>query len=362
MWYKSLIRPLLFTLDAEQAHHLTTSFASNVASWKMGRQLIETLYHFEDRRLSQKIGDLFFINPIGIAAGFDKNAHYLQVLSAQGVGHVEVGSATAQASNGNPKPRAFRLPQDQGLINRMGLNNDGIEQIAPRIIPQLGPVQIGLNIAKTHNPNILGTKAIDDYLLSFSLAEKSAAYITVNVSCPNTEEGKTFESPEAFTDLISAISQARMSQKQVFIKLSVDLDRADAQKLVEIALSYGMNGFVATNTSSLRQGLSTSEDKLEKIGKGGLSGSPIAKRSTEVIRWVREAAGANIPIIGVGGISSLETAIEKIKAGANLLQLYTGMIYQGPGLVKQLKKGIAEYMDKFDVEHLDDLRIALNEL
>ena len=355
--YRQIFKPLLFSLNPESAHHLSVALGSMTSKSALGRGLLSTLFSYEHPLLAQKIGTLYFPNPIGLAAGFDKNAELTDLMSSFGFGFLEIGSVTANSSNGNPKPRSFRLPADEALINRMGLNNDGAEIVSKRLQKTRVRIPLGINIAKTHDPNIMGSKAIDDYCFSFEKLQSEADYITINVSCPNTEEGKTFEDPTSLTELLSALIPLRNNlEMPIFVKLSVDLGNEEIRHLAKICLDLGADGFVVSNTSSGRSGLQSSEKVLQRIGRGGLSGKPVQKRSTELIAVVREFVGPNIPIIGVGGVDSMDSALEKIVAGANLIQIYTGMVYQGPSIIKNIKKQLVRRMESIDIACLDDFR------
>lgn len=357
MFYSTLAKSLLFRLDPEKAHHSTINFAKNASRHPILKSLARHFYYFESPVLKQEILGLTFPNPVGLAAGFDKNGEAAGIFEDVGFGFVEVGSITANPSPGNPLPRSFRLPEDHGLINRMGLNNDGANTITRRLASHKPSIPLGINIAKTHDPAILGDAAIRDYVYSFKKAEPVADYITINISCPNTTEGKTFEDEKALRELLSAINEAKSdSTPPLFVKFSVDLNRDELNGLIEICETLKMDGYVATNTSTSRKQLKTSADRLKKIGKGGLSGRPIAERSTTVIRWIYEIIGKSKPIIGVGGIDSPESALQKIKAGASLLQVYTGLIYEGPGLVRDINKFLVRYMKKRNLSSLQEIR------
>jgi dihydroorotate dehydrogenase len=304
---------------------------------------------------------LDFRNPIGLAAGFDKNGEIPEIMESLGFGFVEIGSITANPSTGNPKPRAFRLPKDHALINRMGLNNDGAQTIVKRLKNKKLSIPLGVNIAKTHDPAIMGDKAIQDYVHSFIEAKKVADYITVNISCPNTTEGKTFEEPAALDELLSALKirdDARVVPTA--IKFSSDLTKKQLMDLLEICEDHRVHGYVACNTSSQRDGLKTNKARLEKIGRGGLSGRPIAQKSIQIIQWISEATKGQKPIIGVGGIDSFETAHKMILAGADLLQMYTGLIYEGPGLVKSINRQLVEEIDRLKIKSIHQLVKASN--
>lgn len=338
MFYKHLAKPLIFKKDAEQAHDLALKLSSLTNHSKILQALATKIYGGGEN-LEQKFWGLTFKNPIGLAAGFDKNGTTPKAMQALGFGFVEVGSITAQPSDGNLKPRAFRLPKDHSLINRMGLNNEGTHVIIERLKDLDLEIPLGINIAKTNDPNIHGDEAILDYVYSYKKAQQVADYITVNISCPNTGEGKTFEDPDALTALLSAL-EISVSKVPTLVKFSVDTDYETLKKLVEICEKFNIDGYVATNTSSKREHLKTSSHIVDSIGNGGLSGSAIAQKSDRVIAQLYEILKGSKPIIGVGGIDSVESAQRKIDAGANLLQIYTGLVYQGPRLIKRIKNNL----------------------
>lgn len=337
MIYKKLIKPILFSLEAEDAHNLAIRLASAVNQSVFLQNVVNTVFGLTGKNLERKLFGLTFPNPVGLAAGFDKNGVTLRAMQALGFGFVEIGSVTAEPSAGNPRPRAFRLPEDKSLINRMGLNNDGAQVIINRVKNTSCYIPKGINIAKTNDPTIHGEKALEDYAKSYSLATDAADYITVNISCPNTGEGKTFEDADALQLLLERLNP-KANSTPTLVKFSVDTDKKTLASLVDICESFGIAGYVATNTSSFRNGLKTPEHILKNIGNGGLSGEAISAASTRVITWLRELLGDSKPIIGVGGIHDAHSAKEKIDAGADLIQVYTGLVYEGPGLVKKLKK------------------------
>lgn len=346
-------RPLLFALGAEPAHRVATG-AAHLAQATHTAPLLAPLFAFEHEALHQQVWGLDFANPVGLAAGFDKNAVLVPFWERLGFGFVEVGSVSARPARGNPRPRAFRLPEDAALINRMGLNNQGARRVArrlARVVPRVR-MPLGINLAKTHDPSILGEAAVEDFRQSFRLLAPHAAYVTLNISCPNTAEGKTFEDPAALDALLSAVFAERTAaglDVPVLVKLSPPLtDRVVFDSLVEelvaVARAHGVAGFVATNTAADREGLSTPEAVLDAIGRGGLSGAPIERRATQLVRYLYQKTGGSVPIIGVGGIASAEAAYAKIRAGASLVQLYTGLVYEGPGLVRRIKEGLVELL------------------
>lgn len=351
MIYKSIIRPLLFNMEAEKAHETTLDIGELISGSPFLKSLGKSIYNYQSSRLEQQIWGLDFRNPIGLAAGFDKNGELPEVIEALGFGFMEVGSITANPSTGNPRPRSFRLKKDRSLINRMGLNNDGAQTVVKRLENTRQGIPLGLNIAKTNDPTILGDEAIDDYVFSFKEAQKVADYITINISCPNTGDGKTFEEPEALDELLSALKiKEDASTIPTLVKFSVDLERIELERLLDVCDRHRINGFVATNTSSRREGLLTAPERLSRIGEGGLSGRAISIKSTKIIKWIHEMTNGQKPIIGVGGIDSFESALEKLQVGADLLQIYTGLVYEGPGLVKKINKALDAFLEQEGIE------------
>ena len=349
-----IVRPLLFRLDAERAHNLSLLAARLVQA--ITPKLVEPLFEYEHDRLKQTLWGLHFPNPVGLAAGVDKNARLVPFWEAVGFGFTEVGSVSAQASEGNPRPRAFRVPADEAIINRMGLNNQGAEAIARRIrkyeFRRHRP--LGINIVKTHDPSIMGADALEDFRGSFRALAPQADYVALNISCPNTREGKTFEEPDALDDLLDVIFSERSAldlNVPILLKLSPPINTqvvfdSQVEDIVACAQEYGVHGFIASNTASDRDGLTADEATLDAIGRGGLSGAPLAERSTHLVRYLYRATDGAVPIIGVGGVNSMETAYAKIRAGASLVQLYTGMVYEGPGLIKRIKEGLVEHLHR----------------
>jgi dihydroorotate dehydrogenase len=355
--YKFLVRPLLFKLPADYAHELAVKTATNYSKRGMFLRAAKTLYSYSNPSLNQNIWGLNFKNPVGLAAGFDKNCTMAPIMENLGFGFLEIGSVTALPSTGNPKPRSFRLPADSSLINRLGLNNDGAQTISKRLKNLDLNIPVGVNIAKTHNPDIYGEKALEDYYTSFELVKEIADYITLNISCPNTAEGKTFEDPEVLESLLQTLELNKDSSlPPVLIKFSVDLDDTQLSELISVSENHAISGYVATNTSSLRENLRTASDEIRSIGRGGLSGKAIRNKSTEIIRKIYRQTKGEKTIIGVGGISSGKDAIEKIKAGADLIQIYTSLVYEGPSVVKQINREIADYLVAHDLEHIYQIR------
>ncbi|MEX0821991.1 MAG: quinone-dependent dihydroorotate dehydrogenase [Rhodothermales bacterium] len=350
-----LVRSTLFNIDAERAHRLATA-AARAAQMTRVNRLLEGTFEFDDIRLDQSIWGIDFANPVGLAAGFDKNAALVPFWATLGFGYAEVGSVSAQPSRGNPRPRAFRLPTDEALINRMGLNNKGAHKISRRLrrLKDRRRIPIGVNLAKTHDPGVMGDAAVEDFRASFELMAPHADYVALNISCPNTREGKTFEEPDALASLLDAVMHQREDsapEVPVLLKLSPPLsDRivfdSAVEAAVEIGLDRGIEGFIASNTASDREGLSADDEYLDAIGAGGLSGRPLEARSTHLVRYLYRLTGGAVPIIGVGGVFSAEDAYRKICAGASLVQVYTGLVYRGPGLVRDIKRGLVDLLER----------------
>jgi dihydroorotate dehydrogenase len=348
------LRPLLFRLDAERAHGVATVAARLAQVFVPSR--VASSFMYEHDALRQTIWGIDLLNPVGLAAGFDKNAKLIPFWALLGFGFVEVGSVSARPSRGNPRPRAFRLTDDAALVNRMGLNNEGAAAVAERIrrSPVPGSLPLGINLAKTHDPSITGDAAVEDFRESFRQLAPLARYVALNVSCPNTAEGKTFEEPRALDDLLAAVFAERAalgSDVPVLVKLSPPpSERVVFDSLIEellaVALRHGVHGFIAGNTAPDRDGLSTPPERVEQIGRGGLSGRPIARRATRLVEYLYRKTGGATPIIGVGGVASADDAYDKIRAGASLVQLYTGLVYEGPGLVKSIKLGLVRLLER----------------
>jgi dihydroorotate dehydrogenase len=357
----SRLRPLLFRLDAEAAHRLTLAAAR--AGQRIAPRMLARAFVYESPRLAQTLFGRTFENPVGLAAGMDKNARLVPLWSALGFGFVEVGSVTARPSKGNPRPRLFRLPDDDALVNRLGLNNDGAARIAARLrrLPR-GRVVVGVNVAKTHAPRILGEAALADFRHAFEAVAPGAAFVTLNVSCPNTREGKTFEEPRALDDLLGVVMEVRRQRGlvvPVLVKLSPPLsDRVVFDTLydevVDVGDRHGVAGYVATNTASDRDGVTAPAARLAAVGAGGLSGAPLEARATHLVRYLYGRTGGRKVLVGVGGVDSAEAAYRKIRAGASLVELYTGLVYHGPGLVRDVKRGLVRLLDRDGLGHIGE--------
>ena len=333
-FYENLIRPILFTGDPESVHHMAQS-----AMKAMGPilPLLPFVYKKDDLRVN--FFGKEFSNPIGLAAGFDKNADLVPFLPGLGFGYAELGSVCARPYGGNPLPRIFRLPQDQALINRLGLNGLGAETVSKKI-ERLGDCEfpLGLNIAKTNDPNIKGDDAVKDIVYTFQrmLELKQIEYITINTSCPNTHEGCLKESEQLARVLDEIMIPARERKLPLLVKLSPDSEPSFIEDLVGLSKSYKVSGFVCGNTSVSRSSLKTSKEELEKIGAGGLSGKPVKALNLDLTKRVAALKDPNQIIIGLGGIMTGQDAFDYLSAGASLLQLYTGFVYRGPATVKMI--------------------------
>jgi dihydroorotate dehydrogenase len=356
MFYRNFIKPVLFSFDPEKAHDLAMKWAVRVNSSISLQRTARALFNVHDSKLEQKLMGLHFPNPVGIAAGFDKNGLILRSLQAIGFGFIEIGSITARPSKGNEKPRMFRLPDDRAIINRMGLNNDGADVIIDRLDKKGVTIPVGINIAKTHDPSILGDAAIDDYVYSFIKAEEKADYIMVNISCPNTAEGITFEQPGPLTDLLGGISSSRKRPAiPMLVKFSPDVSDNMLDSLVSICIDAGVTGFAISNTSTSRDGLLTATSRLDDIGRGGLSGQPLRSRAERLTKRLRALAGSDSVLVGIGGIENAVNAMDRLEAGANLLQVYTGLIYEGPSLPGQINREIKLSLEAKGMENVAEI-------
>lgn len=332
--YKSIIRPILFNFDPEKVHHFTFSFLRFANKIPFVPNIIKSCYTINDKRLEREVFGLKFKNPIGLAAGFDKDAKLYKELSNFGFGFIEIGTLTPKPQEGNPKKRLFRLKEDNGIINRMGFNNGGVFEAVERLKKNKN-VLIGGNIGKNKlTPN---EDAISDYELCFDALYDVVDYFVVNVSSPNTPNLRALQDKEPLTELLQTLqnkNQTKPKVKPILLKIAPDLTNEQLLDIIDIVQNTKIAGVIATNTTISRENL-ISENQKET---GGLSGKPLTHRSTEVIRFLSEKSNNAFPIIGVGGIHSPGDAIEKLNAGASLIQLYTGFIYEGPKLVKAINK------------------------
>lgn len=339
--YKGIIRPLLFLLSPETVHHLVISLIRFFFAVPLVKPLVRAKYATRDIKLRREVFGLAFENPVGLAAGFDKNATFYRQFSAFGFSFIEVGTVTPLGQSGNARPRSFRLPEDRALINRMGFNNHGARTIAERLGKGRTNMIVGGNIGK--NTTTSNESAEEDYADAFIALYDYVDYFVVNVSCPNISDLSHLQDRDQLAGILSRLSSIRagmLRKRPILVKISPDLNWEQIDDVLELVGEFNMDGIVATNTTVTRTGLSTTPEKIEKIGRGGLSGKPIRERATEIIRYISEKTGGTLPIIGVGGIMNPDDALEKLRAGASLVQVYTGFIYEGPGLVKKINKAL----------------------
>ncbi len=342
--YKHIILPLLFRFDAETIHHTVTRLLQLALSIPGVSAICRKLYVIEDSRLTRTVFGLTFPNPIGMAAGFDKNAELVSELSDLGFGFVEIGTVTPRPQPGNPRPRLFRLKADGGLINRMGFNNKGAGPAAERLrhfAKNKGnrKVIVGGNIGK--NKDTPNESALSDYLISFRELFDAVDYFVVNVSSPNTPGLRDLQEKEPLMHLLTALQQENRQNpvsKPILLKIAPDLTNGQLDDIIAIVAETGIAGVIATNTTISRDGLATDSTFVAQLGAGGVSGRPLRERATEVIRYLHQQSGGAFPIIGVGGIATADDAKEKLRAGASLVQVYTSFIYEGPGLAKRINR------------------------
>ena len=336
--YKLLIRRILFYFDPENVHYFTFSLIRTLSKIPGIPSLFKAIYGMEDKRLETEVFGLKFKNPVGLAAGFDKDAKLYKELTNFGFGFIEIGTLTPKGQEGNPKKRLFRLKEDQAIINRMGFNNGGVQEAVERLKSNTN-VLIGGNIGKNKlTPN---ENAVDDYVICFDALYDYVDYFVVNVSSPNTPNLRELQEKEPLKLLLQTLQNlnlAKPKQKPILLKIAPDLTDSQLLDIIDIVKETKIAGVIATNTTLSREGLQSKN----KIEAGGMSGKPLGKRATEVIRFLSEKSNKAFPIIGVGGIHSPEDAIEKFEAGASLIQLYTGFIYEGPALIKKINKTILE--------------------
>jgi len=359
MLYKSLVRPLLFRKDPEKSHEQILALLAHL-EFLYGS--LNDFYRVADERLTVRIGPLTFSNPVGLAAGFDKNAVAPKVISAFGFGFMEIGAVTAQAQPGNPKPRLYRLPEDHALINRLGFNNEGAEAIARKLesLRERGAmpeIPVGINIGRT---KIVETKdAVADFLAAFEKLFPHGDFFTLNVSSPNTPNLRDLQEKTLLRELLTAVQEknralarrAKIDFKPLFVKIAPDMEFSQVDEIVEVVEAVKLTGIVATNaTAFMRAGLKS------PVGRepGGLSGRPITKVVTGFISHIYRATQGRVPVIGVGGIFNAEDAYDKIKAGASAVQIYTGWIYEGPGAVKRINRDLLKLLERDGLRHISE--------
>jgi dihydroorotate dehydrogenase len=332
----SLIRRLLFLLPAEQAHLFTFSCLRVLMRLPFVKALCKRLFVVEDPRLEREYWGIRFRNPIGLAAGFDKNALLIDAWEYFGFGFVEIGTVTPRPQAGNPRPRLFRLIQDRAIINRMGFNNDGVDAIVERLKKRKSNIVIGGNIGK--NKTTPNERAVEDYVICFEKLFEYVDYFVVNVSSPNTPNLRALQEKEPLKQLLEELQRRNMAKPQpkpILLKIAPDLSEEQLKDVIEIVKHTGIAGIIATNTTIGRDGLRPPPEKVAAIGAGGLSGAPLRARSEEILQLLRKYAGDDFPIVSVGGLMTPGDVCRRLSAGADLVQLYTGFVYAGPALVKR---------------------------
>lgn len=354
----SILQKFLFSLEPETSHWMVKNFGKVIPKGYLSRSTA-----VKSGSLKTSIGDVEIESPIGLAAGFDKNGEMLSLMHALGFGYLEIGSVTALPCEGSPKPRIFRLPEDQSLINRMGLPNWGVEKIRKHLLKHQKGIPLGINIAKTpdfvqHSRGKKIEKGIDDYVESFSKIHDIGAYLVLNLSCPNTKDGRTFEEPVFFEDLAREIAYVRQSlqiNKPVLVKFSPDLEKMPLYQIVDSAMKHGFDGFVLSNTTPGRERLKTAGQRIEKIGKGGLSGKGLLYKANKQLKNVFKIIGRDKILMGVGGILSFDDLLLKLSYGAQFFQVYTGLVYNGPYFIRELNKKLASLCRKHKVKDYREL-------
>jgi len=342
--YKRIFRPILFQCKPENAHRLVF-FALKIANYvPFCDAIIRKIFQVKDLTLEREIFGITFPNPIGLAAGLDKDAEVFDMLGNLGFGFVEIGTVTPLPQSGNPKPRLFRLVKDKALINRMGFNNAGVDAVVERLKKKKTNIIIGGNIGKNKiTPN---KNAIDDYLICFEKLFNYVDYFVVNVSSPNTPGLRALQDKEPLMQILVRLMEAntlKEKPKPILLKIAPDLSYPQLDDVIEIVSQTGIAGIVATNTTISRENLSYPHDFIDKIGKGGLSGEPLKRKSNAIIKYISEKSRGKIPVIAAGGVFNSVDVSEKIYAGAGLVQLYTGFIYEGPGVVKKILKKLLKH-------------------
>ncbi len=363
MLWEKVARQILFQLPAEKAHHFSMDAFNRLLALVPVSAFFSKRYSVVDARLRTRLFGLSFENPVGLAAGFDKDAVWFAKLAALGFGHVEVGTITGQPQDGNPQPRLFRLPQDKAIINRMGFNNRGADNAAKRLANSRrfrDSDVLGINIGKTKVVPV--EEATQDYLYSFERLFTFADYFTVNVSSPNTPGLRTLQNRAPLIDLLTRIeaqnvqlaADHEVTKKPVLLKIAPDVTDEQLTDIISILKEVKLDGVIATNTTLSRDGLQTPEKDVQAIGAGGLSGAPLAQRSRDVVAALFTELKGKIPIVGVGGISDGDAAWQMICAGASLVQIYTGFIYGGPGIVRDINRYLLKRMKAHGIEHIAD--------
>ncbi|MCF6367175.1 MAG: quinone-dependent dihydroorotate dehydrogenase [Bacteroidales bacterium] len=342
--YKLIVRPVLFLFNPENVHGLLINLLKLLNIIPGMKALLRVFFMSNNEALKRTVFGIEFKNPVGLAAGFDKNAEVFDVLDGFGFSFVEIGTVTPLGQKGNPKPRLFRLKKDKAIINRMGFNNNGLVAAIKKLKKRKGKIIVGGNIGK--NTATSNEDANNDYIKCFNGLHPYVDYFTVNVSCPNVCNLTELQDKDLLCDLLTSlkkINSEKTKQKPILLKISPDLSFPQIDDTLEIIKKTGIDGIVAVNTTTSRENLTYSDEHIKKIANGGLSGKPLKNRSTEIIKYISKKTKGKLPIIGVGGIINANDAIEKLNAGASLVQAYTGFIYEGASIVKKINKAIIKY-------------------
>ncbi|MBL7772132.1 MAG: quinone-dependent dihydroorotate dehydrogenase [Chitinophagaceae bacterium] len=339
----NIVKKVLFKYEPENVHYKVMKWLSKAYNSGIGKKYLESNYCFRHPSLEREVFGLKFKNPVGLAAGFDKDAMFIDELACLGFGFIEIGTLTPKPQDGNEKPRLFRFPVDEALINRMGFNNQGVEAAVTRLKKRKTDIIIGGNIGKNKvTPN---EDAIQDYVYCFKALHGVVDYFVVNVSSPNTPNLRELQEKKPLHDLLLKLQNLNLSYpnpKPLLLKIAPDLTDTQLDDIIEIAQSVKLSGIVATNTTLDREGMRTNKGRLEATGSGGLSGKPLKERSTEIVRYITQKTKGGLPIIAVGGIFTPEDALEKLEAGASLVQVYTGFVYEGPAIAKKICRTLAD--------------------
>lgn len=342
--YKLIFRPILFLFSAETAHRLTFNLLKISFKFPFAKAIFKSIFQYENPKLERNLLGLKFKNPIGLAAGFDKNAELIDEFATFGFGFIEIGTVTPKGQEGNPKPRLFRLLEDEAIINRMGFNNEGVEKIVERLKKRKSDVIVGGNIGKNKvTPN---ENAVQDYEITFDALHDFVDYFVVNVSSPNTPNLRELQDKEPLKNLLRTLKEKNLKKdkpKPILLKIAPDLNENQLEDIIEIVQEIGIEGIVATNTTISRENLQTEKAQINSIGAGGLSGKPLGRQSTEVIRFLRQRLAKGFVIIGVGGIFTAKDAQEKLDAGADLVQVYTGFVYEGVSMIGNIKRQLGRH-------------------
>ncbi len=343
--YKHLLKPILFRFNPETAHNMLFSLLSFLRHVPFARPIIRAIYKRDSPSLSKEVFGIRFPNPVGLAGGLDKNGEFYNDMANFGFGFVEIGSLTPQPQDGNPKPRCFRVPGDKALINRFGINNKGVKNAVGHLKKVKPEVIVAANISK--NTSSINDDAAKDYETSFALLYDFVDMFVVNISCPNVVGLTALQDISFLSEIVDKLLNLRMyydNYRPILLKVSPDLSHSQLDEIIDYSLRSGIDGIVAGNTTRSRDGLnSISAEKIEEIGNGGMSGAPVHKKNLELVRYVHEKSEGKLPIIGVGGIMSPEDAKEMIDAGASLVEIYTGFIYEGPALIKKIIKHLESF-------------------